>query len=50
LERGLLRLKTKAWVIISVVILTVVVAGTTVSVNGQVDQQVEEARRLNGLV
>jgi diguanylate cyclase (GGDEF)-like protein len=42
-----LRLTTKVWLIISVIVLGVVLVGTAFSIERQVDQRVEEARRFN---
>ena len=45
-----MRLTTKVWLIISLIVLGVVLVGTTFSIQRQVDQRVEEARRFNGEV
>jgi diguanylate cyclase (GGDEF)-like protein len=42
-----LRLTTKVWLIISLIVLSVVVVGTTFSIQRQVQQRVREARRFN---
>ena len=47
---ALLRLTTKVWVIISLIVLAVVLGGTIFSIHRQVHQRVEEARRFNGEV
>jgi len=46
-EGALLRLTTKVWFIISLIVLGVVLVGTAFSIRRQVDQRVEEARRFN---
>jgi diguanylate cyclase (GGDEF)-like protein len=45
-----LRLTTKVWLIISLVVLGVVLVGTTFSIQRQVDERVKEARRFNAEV
>jgi diguanylate cyclase (GGDEF)-like protein len=45
-----LRLTTKVWLIISLIVLGVVLVGTTYSIQRQVDQRVKEARRFNAEV
>jgi diguanylate cyclase (GGDEF)-like protein len=45
-----LRLTTKVWLIISLIVLCVVLGGTIFSIQRQVDQRVEEARRFNAEV
>jgi diguanylate cyclase (GGDEF)-like protein len=45
-----LRLTTKVWIITSVVVLSVVVAGSALSIQRQVDQRVEEAQQSNRII
>ena len=42
-----MRLTTKVWLILSVIVLGVVLVGTSISIQRQVDQRVTEARRFN---
>ena len=46
-EGALLRLTTKVWLLISLIVLGVVLVGTAFSIQHQVDQRVKEARRFN---
>jgi diguanylate cyclase (GGDEF)-like protein len=49
-EGALLRLTTKVWLIISLIVLGAVLVGSVVSIQRQVDQRVKETRRFNAEV
>jgi len=49
-EGAFLRLTTKVWLILGLIVLAVVLGGTIFSIQRQVDQRVKEARRFNSEV